>query len=157
MKPATISFIRQELKNRPPDQLFEMCLRLARFKKENKELLTYLLFEADDEQAYIKSVKLEMDEMFTDINKSNIYFVKKSVRKILKITNKFIKYSGKKPTEVELLIHFCVKLKTYEDMFAQSLSMQNIYSRQIQKIKTTLNGLHEDLQFDYMNELKPLL
>jgi len=157
MKPANISFIRQELKNRPPDQLFEMCLRLARFKKENKELLTYLLFEADDEQAYIKSVKLEMDEMFAGINKSNIYFVKKSVRKILKITNKFIKYSGKKTTEVELLIHFCFKLKVYDDMIVKSLAMQNMYSRQIQKIKTTIKSLHEDLQFDYANELNPLL
>lgn len=157
MKPATLSFIRQELKNRPPDQLFDMCLRMARFKKENKELLTYLLFEADDEQAYIKSVKLEMDEMFADINTSNIYFVKKSVRKILKITNKFIRYSGKKQTEVELLMHFCFGLKTYDKMFVQSLAMQNIYSRQIQKIKTSLKGLHEDLQFDYKKEMAPLL
>ena len=49
MKAATVSQLKKELQHRNPDELLQLCLRLARFKLENKELLTYLLFEADNE------------------------------------------------------------------------------------------------------------
>ena len=80
---------------------------MSRFKKENKELLTYILFESADEQSYIVSVKRGIDEEFEQINRSSTYFIKKSIRKILRNTRKYIRYSGKKETEVELLIYFC--------------------------------------------------
>ena len=56
MKAATIHEIKQELNTTPPAALLDLCLRLAKYKKENKELLTFLLFEAHDEAAYIESV-----------------------------------------------------------------------------------------------------
>jgi hypothetical protein len=56
----------------------ELCLRLGKFKKENKELLTYLLFEAHNEQAYVESVEKELDELFGEINQSHLYFAKKA-------------------------------------------------------------------------------
>ena len=40
MKAATIHEIKQELVTLKPAALSELCLRLAKFKKENKELLT---------------------------------------------------------------------------------------------------------------------
>ncbi|WP_301923170.1 hypothetical protein [Ferruginibacter sp.] len=82
MKAASISDIKQELNNIAPAKLLELCLRLAKYKKDNKELLNYLLFEANDEQAYIGNVKNEMEKEFAAINTSNLYFVKKSLRKI---------------------------------------------------------------------------
>ena len=57
MKAASLAQIKKELKLRSPQDIEELCLRLGRFKKENKELLTYLLFEADDEQGYIAHIK----------------------------------------------------------------------------------------------------
>ena len=54
MKTASISELKQELQYRSEKEIMELCLRLARFKKENKELLTYLLFEAQDEEAYLE-------------------------------------------------------------------------------------------------------
>jgi len=39
MKTATVHEIKQELVATKPGDLVELCLRLARFKKENKELL----------------------------------------------------------------------------------------------------------------------
>ena len=157
MKTASISQIKQEIRTRSSDELLEMCLRLARFRKENKELLTYLLFEVQDEQDYIESVKNEIDRQFQEINKSNIYFAKKSIRKIVRTTNKFIRYSGRKQTEVELLMHFCRRLKDSGIPMSKSIALGNIYMRQIQKIKKTISTLHEDLQYDYGEELKPLL
>ena len=57
MKAATIHEIKQELSTVKPVDLVELCLRLGKFKKENKELLTYLLFEAHDEHGYITRCK----------------------------------------------------------------------------------------------------
>jgi len=72
MEAAPLSLIKHELKTRKPEDLYELCLRLARFKKENKELLTYLLLEAEDEDAFIRMIKSEMDQEFEDINKSKL-------------------------------------------------------------------------------------
>ena len=83
MRAATVHEIKQELAGRKPAELVALCLRLSRFKKENKELLTYLLFEAHDEAGYIENVKQEMDAQFEEINISHLYFVKKSLRRIV--------------------------------------------------------------------------
>src|SRR6188768_3029259 len=111
MKAASVNEIKQELKELNPAQLAELCLRLARFKKENKELLTFLLFEAHDLSSYIDSVKQQMDENFAEINTSNIYFAKKTLRKILRIANKYIRYTGSKEAEVEILLYYCTNFK----------------------------------------------
>src|SRR5215813_3323925 len=111
MKSATIHEIKQELLTLKPAQLTELCLRLGRFKKENKELLTYLLFEAHDEPGYINGIKKEIEEEFAGINLSHLYFAKKSLRKIARMINKYCRYSGAKQTEVELRIYFCRQLK----------------------------------------------
>jgi len=157
MKAASLSHLKQEMKNRSSNELLEICLRLGRFKKENKELLTYLLFEIQDEQTYVESIKKEIDRQFQEINKSNIYFAKKSLRKIVRTTNKFIRYSGRKQTEVELLVHFCQCLKESGISMDNSIALSNLYNRQIQKIKKAISTLHEDLQYDYGIELKSLL
>ena len=92
----------------------ELCLQLSKFKKENKELLTYLLFEAHNEEGYIESVKEQIDELFENINTKSYFYIRKSVRKILTLTKKFIRYSKKTETEVELLLYFCTKLKNFK-------------------------------------------
>ena len=109
MKAATIAQLKKELQFRSQDEILQLCLRLARFKKENKELLTYLLFEAGNEGGYIETVKLEIDEMFSDINTNSFFYIKKSVRKILRTLKKYIRYSGNKETEVELCCCTSVK------------------------------------------------
>lgn len=153
MKAATAKEIKQELTTRSPNELLEICLRLSRFKKENKELLTYLLFESDDEAGYISSVKEEIDEQFQNINRSSIYYIKKSIRKILTSTKKYIRYSQNKQTEVELLIYFCLKLRKFKPSVFRSLALRNLYARQIDLIKSNLSKLHEDLQIDYEDDL----
>lgn len=155
MKAATVHEIKQELTGLKPAALTELCLRLARFKKENKELLTYLLFEAHNETAYVQSVKDEMDKLFNDINKSHLYFAKKSMRKIIRIINKYCRYSGSKQTEVELRLHFCIVLKE-SGISLYNTIINNIYQSQLKKAQTVLNGLHEDLQYDYRKQLEEL-
>ena len=155
MKAATVHEIKQELLTLKPAAITELCLRLARFKKENKELLTYLLFEAHNEPAYIQSVKEEMDELFAGINKSQLYFAKKSLRKIIRIINKYCRYSGAKQTEVELRLYFCITLKESGIPLYNTI-INNIYQSQLKKVITVLDTLHEDLQYDYRKQLDEL-
>ena len=85
--------LKKNWKERNQGDFLSFCLRLAKFKKENKELLTFLLFEADDITGYIENVKQEITDFFDEINTSNIYYIKKSVRKILRHINKHIRFS----------------------------------------------------------------
>lgn len=157
MKASSISELKKELKLRHPNQVAEFCVRIAKHKKENKELLTYLLFESDNEEGYIESVKNEIDEQFKTLNSSNIFLIKKTVRKVLNITNKYIRYSAKKQTEAELLIYFCKSLLDRKIPVKRSRILRNIYDRQIIRISKALGTLHEDIQFDYEDDLNNIM
>ena len=157
MKAVTIKDLKEELANNTPKELRDLCLRLARFKKENKELLTYLLFESSDEAFYIEEVKKEVDEQFEIINRKSHYLIKKSFRKILRTIRKYARYSQKKETEVELLLHFCINLKKFTPSIHKNSGLQNFYNKQIEAIRKKVTLLHEDLQFDYEIELNDLI
>lgn len=154
MKSATIHEIKQELLTIKPTELVDLCLRLGKFKKENKELLTYLLFEAQDEQGYVNVLKQEIDEEFTTINQSHLYFAKKSLRKIVRHINKYCRYSSVKETEIELRLHFCRTLKKSGIPISQNTVINNIYLGQLKKIHRVFSTMHDDLQYDYLQELK---
>jgi len=153
MKAVSIKILKDELKHQDSKELMELCLKLARFKKENKELLTYLLFESSDEEQYISSIKEEIDVLFSEVNTKSYFYIRKSVRKILTNTKKYIRYSKKKETEVELLLHFCKKLKSFKPTIKKSPRVQNILFTQIKHLEKVILTLHEDLQFDYNEEL----
>jgi predicted CopG family antitoxin len=154
MKTASVAELKKKLSDMPPKVLKELCLRLVKYKKENKELLTYLLFSADDEEGYIQEIKEEMDEAFEEINSANLYWAKKSIRKILRLATKYIKYSGNKQTEVVVLLYFCRKMLDSGIKFKSSTTLLNLYERQVIKINKALSTLHEDLQYDYADELQ---
>jgi hypothetical protein len=157
MRSASIQEIKQELSTEKTGQLIELCLRLARFKKENKELLTYLLFEAGNEEGYIRGVKQEIEELFGTVNLSHLYFAKKTLRKIGRQINKYSRYSGNKQTDIELRIFFCQQLKESGIPFRKNKVITNLYETQLNKIQVTLKTLHEDLQYDYAKEIGPLI
>jgi len=156
MKAATVAQLKKELQHRNPEELLQLCLRLARFKKENKELLTYLLFESDSEEGYIATVQEEMDALFLEINTNSYFYIKKSVRKILRMLKKYIRYSGNKETEVTLLLHFCQKLQEFRPSVQRNTTLLNLYNRQLLFIEKKIAALHEDLQYDYGLLLKEL-
>ena len=157
MKAASLSEIKKELNTRSPSEVKEMCLTIAKFKKENKELLTYLLYEKDDEASYIEVVKEEIEQQFEDINKKSNYFIKKSTRKILRNTKKYIRYSKIKTTEADLLIHFCKTLKVHNPRLKYDTVLYNIHNRQLELIRKAISTLHPDIRFDYENEIEELI
>ena len=156
MKPASVNEIKQKLKKLYKKELVEVCQRLARFKKDNKELLTYLLFEEDDLPHYIQNVKEEIDEGFLHINTSNVYFAKKTIRKVLRIANKHIRYTGSKTAEAEILLHYLTDFKGLNLSWRKSTALTNLYASQLKKIQAAIDTMHEDLQYDYKRELERL-
>ena len=156
MKIASVVQVKRELKELSHDDLITLCLRLAKSKKENKELLNYLLFESNDEESYIKAVKNDINEGFETINTSNFYLAKKTIRKVLRLTKKQVSFSKDKETEVQLLMYFCEKFNSLDLNMIESTTMMNLYAGILKKIEKACNSLHEDLQFDYEEQIADL-
>lgn len=156
MKIESIVTIKKELQHLPKEDLLELCLRLGKFKKENKALLTYLLFEAHDEDGYVASVKTSLDELFDGINTDSYFYMKKTIRKILRQIRVYSRYSNKKSTEVELLVYFCEQLNELKPSIHRNKTLSNLYQRQILALKKKIRVLHEDLQYDYNLQLEAL-
>ncbi len=148
--------IKKELQHLSAVQLTDLCVRLARYKKENKELLAYLLFEANDENAYLDQAKAENETLFKQLP-SHSYNAAKALRKILKLNSKYSKFTASKTFEIELIIQFCDKYLEYVDRRTSYKPLRTMFIRQIQKALTLLAKLPEDLQFDYNDELHSLL
>ena len=155
MRTASIHELKKEMSIKNAGELLEICLRLAKFKKENKELVTYLLFEAHDQVGFIEGVKAEVLELFEGLSGQD-YLMKKGLRKILRITNKYIRYASSKEVEVELLLFFCTQIQDRRLPLHRSTQMKNIYDNQVKKVRQAVLGLHEDLQYDYLKSVLAL-
>jgi phage FluMu protein gp41 len=156
MKIASLTEIKRELDTIPGDGLVRICLRLAAYRKENKELLHYLLFESHQEDGYVNAIREEVTVAFAEMNAGTMYLAKKSIRRILRTLKKYIRYSGNKQTEVELLIHFCEAVKALNLPLRESKVLMNLYERQLASIEKALSTLHEDLQADYRGRVEEL-
>jgi len=157
MKSGSLSDIKKELQELEPARLAELCIALAKYKKDNKEFLDYLLFESHNKQDFVKQIRELVDENFAELHPdTNLYYAKKSLRKILRIINKYIKYIGDKAIAVELHIYFCRKLKASKIPIHKSARLVNLEAVEIKKIKSLIASLHEDLQHDYLKELEEL-
>ena len=157
MKAASIVTLRKALAHLDHQALQQLCLRLARFKLENKELLTYLIFESEDELQYVQSIKSQLDILFDEINTNRYFFIKKSVRKILRRIRKFSRYSNASETEVELLLYFSCKMKTIQPSIFNNKTLTNLYNRQVEASRKKTLKLHEDLQYEYQLQIEKLI
>jgi hypothetical protein len=156
MKAANLHEIKRELGDRSTEDLAAVCLRLAKYKVENKELLTYLLYEAGDEAGYVDGTRREISEAFAAIPNTNLYYFKKSLRRILRIVNKHSRYSGQPTTELDLRLHFCTCLHECGVDFARSPVIVNLYNQQLKKVRSLLSSLPEDLRMDYQQSAEKL-
>lgn len=158
MKVSSISELKKELHELPQKKLIELCLSLAKYKKDNKEFLDYLLFQSHDRSSFITAIKTEIDFYFEELkHQPNLYYVKKSLRKLLRLITKYCKYIGEKSSAAELHIYFCYKLKESGIPYHKSQLLVNMYEQQLKKINTLIKGLHDDLQQDYLCELEKIM
>ncbi len=157
MKPASLTLIKKELQHAPADQLTALVLRLCKYKTENKELVSYLLFDSDDLANYIADLKTDIDSLLEETMQKPLYQVRKGIRKIQRLITRFSKYTGFKETEVELLMYFSKKLKESGMLEWNSRQLNMLYDKQLDKITTLLPNVHEDLRVDYAEELLALM
>jgi hypothetical protein len=148
--------IKKELLHLSSTEVADLNLRLARYKKENKELLAYLLFEAHDEHAFVEKVKAECGFMFSQLPVHS-YQMAKSLRKILRLISKYVKFIGSKEADIDLLLNFCRNYLQYVDRRGTYKPLRLILTRQLEKVNKAISKLHEDLQADYAHDYVALL
>src|SRR6056297_2053760 len=152
MKAATISQLKKELARLDRGDLLDVCVRLAKFKVESKELLTYLLMKADDEIGYADELCDEIDGQLSTPGKIH----KKTLRKVVRCMDKSLRFSGDKETELRVRIHFCRLIKDKRISFGGCRVSENMYATQLKKIDTAIEKVHPDLQFDFNRQLSGL-
>ena len=152
MKAASISQLKKELAKLDHVELLDVCVRLAKFKVESKELLTYLLTRADNEVAYATELCDEIDESLSMSGKIH----KKTLRKVVRWMDKSLRFSGDKETELQVRIHFCRRIKEMRISFGTCRVSANMYATQLKKINIALEKVHPDLRFDFNQQLAGL-
>lgn len=157
LKPADLKDIRKEISTIDRKSLEEICGKLIRFKKENKELLSYLLFWSEDETLFQQELTQAISEMMKEVNTTTVFWAKKTIRKIVRHMNRYLGFSGDKITELEVRIHFCEELKGLKLNIRHSKVLENLYVAQLKKINAAFVGIHEDLQRDYEGRINALV
>ena len=152
MKAATISQLKKELVKLDHGDLLDVCVRMAKFKVESKELLTYLLMKADDEISYANDLCGEIDQHLDTPGRIH----KKTLRKVVRWMNKSLRFSGNKETELQVRIHFCRRIKDMRISFGHCRVSANMYATQRQKIDKVIDKVHPDLQFDFKQQMAGL-
>ncbi|MBL7926347.1 MAG: hypothetical protein JNK61_05495 [Bacteroidia bacterium] len=153
-KAVSISQIKQAVQTMPAKQLHELVLRLARFKKDNNDMLTYLIFQADDTDAYINEVNETVTAWFLEMNKSNVYLIKKTVRKTIRLIDKKIKFAALPKVTVEICMHWCQCFLANNFHKKQATVLDNLYISQVKKMEKAYNLLHPDVQMDYSAQMQ---
>jgi len=157
LQSASIQDIKKELETRSNKEVIAYCLTLAKYKKDSKEFLGYLLFDSSDPSLFSVKVKTEVDEQFSVLKaEKNLYFTKKSLRKILRLVMRYSRYASDNALTAEWLIHFCTRLNESGIPYRESQVLVNMYQNQLKKIETLVYGMHEDLQQDYSRDLEAL-
>ena len=152
MEAASLAEIKKVLMRMEHGELLDACLRLARFKKDNKELLTYLLFLSEDEQGFASYLCGLIDEQFAETPNAH----KKTLRKMIRWMNKCLRFSGNKETEYQVRMHFCRSLRESKTPFRKHRVMWNMFTGQIKKIRKSIEKFHDDLKNDYEREIVKL-
>jgi hypothetical protein len=156
MNNPKLAELKKELQYREVIDLKELCLKLAKYKTENKELLNYLLFYSDRKDDYVFEVKTLLASDFTNLYPS-IYYVTKQLRKLIRVMNKHIKYIGEKDKEVEITLSFCELFMESDLVYSNHKALIGLLFRQLKRVNKLLPKLQDDLQFDFQQAFDLLI
>jgi DNA polymerase III gamma/tau subunit len=151
-----IHLLKKELSQQSPKELVEICLSMAKLKVENKELLTYLLYDAENPLAYAQRLKQEIHTHFNDLN-VHYYYATKSLRKTLRLINKYSRFTKCKEGEIELLLYFAQLFIEVIPKDTKHLHLLGLQNRSLTKAASLIQKIHEDLHYDYLLELNKAL
>ncbi len=148
--------LKKELNYLQAAELKELCLRLAKHKTENKELLNFLLFYADKKEDYVEDVKGLIIAEFDNLHPS-VHLATKQIRKLLRLTNKHIKFIATKHLEAEIALAFCKEFITHPIITINQKATIAILISQLKRLIRVIPKLEDDLQFDYQKQFDDLL
>ena len=149
MKAASVAELKKALFRLEHGELLDACLRLVRFKKDNKELLTYLLFLSDNEKGFADYLCEEIDEQFRLTPNAH----KKTLRKVIRWMNKCLRFTSVKDTDVQVRLHFVRSLRASKTPFRKSKVMVNMYNGQLKKVTKVIEKFHEDIRREVQREI----
>jgi hypothetical protein len=156
MDSPKLAELKKELNFQDIHELKELCLKIAKYKTENKELLHYLLFYQHRKDDYIALVKELIVREFDDLHPS-IYYVGKQLRKLTRIINKHIRYLAEKPAEVEIALSFSLEFIKHPIAKSNYKALDSILFRQLKRINKIIPKLQEDLAFDYQQQFNEVI
>lgn len=148
--------LKKELNFLQAPELKELCLRLAKHKTENKELLHFLLFYTEKKESYVEDIKQLIINEFDSLHPS-IYLATKQIRKLLRLCNKHIKFLATKHLEAEIALAFCKEFITHPIVSINQKATLAILIGQLKRLMRVIPKLEEDLQFDYQQQFDELL
>lgn len=134
----------------------QICIRLSKYKTENKELLDYLLFFSHHPQSYVAEIKEEMLLVFEELNPTD-YQRTKQLRKLLNRINKYAKFMANKNYEAELICEFCQLFIQFVPLNTYHKALILLLYKQLIKLYKVISKLDDDLQFDYEKEIQQIL
>ena len=151
----SLASLKKELSGLERTELIAICARLARYKKENKELLAYLLLDADDPILYAEKIKPLLDEPFEAPYHSAWAFAKR-LRKALRQIAKYHRFTGSARGEAELLMYLLQKFEGDWRRGITQAGIQKIILRCFEKIESLLEKMDEDYGSDFEEPLADL-
>lgn len=156
MKAKSLKKLREELVYAEKQDLVDLCLQLARFKAENKELLTYELFYRNNKDLYLTEIETHVDKEFKGLNADSYHYLKKGVQKINRHIKKYVRIAKDPEVEVHLTLYFLEKFKDYQPPLHKQKILNNLYQREYKLVCKKIEKLHPDLQYDYNSALEEL-
>jgi hypothetical protein len=151
-----LSDLKQELAERDKKNLMELCLHLARFKTENKELMGYLLFNAHDPLAYTETYKPMIDEPFEKYI-FNPYYLSKGIRKAFRQISRYAKITKSKEGECTLYLYLAEQFISRIHGRIVHKSLIILLERSLKKAALLIEKMHEDYQLDYVPQFNEIL
>ncbi len=151
-----LSDLKKELSELSKPDLIKLCLRVAKLKRENKELLAYLIFDADDPLFYAQKLKPELVDIFT-LPFQHPYYLTKSIRKSLRIVSKYYRFTSNKQGETELLLYLVEQFHEHWRAEFKYQALAKVIFRCLDKAQSNLKRIDEDYRADFEQPLQKLL
>jgi hypothetical protein len=151
-----LSDLKKELAELSKPELIQLCLRVAKLKRENKELLAYLIFDADDPLFYAQKLKPEIREVFEQPFQ-HAYYLTKSIRKTMRLITKYYRFTSNKQGETELLIYLAEQFhNTWRKEYLYQ-ALGKVIFRCLEKAEANLKKIDEDFRADFEQPIEELI
>jgi hypothetical protein len=150
-----LSDLKKELLELSKPELIQLCLRVAKLKRENKELLAYLIFDSDDPLFYAQKLKPEIKEVFEQPFQ-HAYYLTKSIRKAMRLITKYYRFTSNKQGETELLIYLVEEFYLSWRNEYRYQALGKVIYRCLEKAQSNLKKIDEDFRADFENPINEL-